>query len=354
MTRPDDDGRRQPPSPTSALPRRRFLGLASSAAVGVGLGVPLVGCGGGESTPAVEAPAVHLQPTARVAVMRDAAAVEDASRVAGLVQRAVGAATGQSDPMAAWKQLFTPDDVVGLKLNCVGGQGLSPTWPLVDAICAALREVGIPDENIIIWEQNEKRLRASGFEPREEGPGPRIIATDLHPENQAQWHEPESVSSGKVTTHLTRILTRRTTATINVGVLKQHDIAGVSVALKNLTGCISNMYDYHADACDPYVADVAAIPEIRERTRLHIIDGLTAQAKLGPEYESRWAWPFGGVLAGTDPVAIDRVAWDIIEERRAELGLKTLKKKRIEPRWIATAGRYGLGTSEREKIEVLT
>jgi uncharacterized protein (DUF362 family) len=352
MKRPDEFPPVLAPTPSLELPRRRFLGLASSAAVGVGLGVPLVGCG--EKGSSAGAPAVHLQSPSQVAVMRDAAAVNDASRVAGLVQRAVSAATGQSDPAAAWRQLFTPEDVVGLKLNCVGGKGLSPTWPLVDAICAALREVGIPDENIIIWEQNEKRLRAAGFEPREEGPGPRIIATDLDPKRQPEWHEPESVTSGKVTTHLTRILTRRTTATINVGVLKQHEIAGLSAALKNMTGAISNMYDYHADACDPYVADVYAIPAIREHTRLHIIDALTAQARLGPEYQARWAWPFGGVIAGVDPVAIDRIALDIIEERRAELGLQTLKQRRIEPRWIGTAGRYGLGTSEREKIEVLT
>lgn len=355
MRRPAGPPLVQVVKPTIELPRRRFLGLAGSAAVGVGLGLPLVGCGDKEgAATGVGAPAVHLQSSSRVAVIRDAQAVADTSRVADMVNRAVAAATGQSDALQAWKQLFTPEDVVGLKLNCVGGRGLSPTWPLVDAICAALREVGIPDESIFIWEQNEKRLRASGFEPHEEGPGPRIIATDLDPQRQDEWHEPVSVTSGKVTTHLTTIITRRTTATINVGVLKQHTIAGLSAALKNMTGAISNMYDYHADTCDPYVADVMAIPAIRDHTRLHIIDALTAQAELGPEYQARWAWPFGGVMAGVDPVAIDRIAWDIIEERRAELGLRTLTQRGLEPRWIATAGRYGLGTSEREKIEVLT
>ncbi len=340
-----------------ALERRRFLELAGSAAVGVGLGLPLAGCGDkGQSVVAGDwqPPGPPQQPTARVAVIRDAAAVEDATRVPDLVRRAVSAAAGESDPLALWKRLFTPEDVVGLKLNCVGGAGLSPTRPVVDAIVDLLHEVGLPDENIVIWEQTEKHLRAAGYELCEEGPGPRILATDMYPREQDSWYESESVTSGKVTTTLTTILTRRLTAVINVGVLKQHDVAGISAAMKNMTGAISNMHEYHADACDPYVADVMAIPEIRDKTRLHVIDALTAQAELGPEFEARWTWPFGGVMAGTDPVAIDRVAYDIIEHRRAQLGLKSLKRRRIEPRWIETAGRHGLGTCDLEKIEVLT
>jgi len=349
---------RRPDDPDRNMQRRRFLGVAGSAAVGVGLGLPLVGCGKDDTPPAGSwkdgPPAVHLQHAARVAVLQEAAAVGDAARVPALVRNAVAAATGTSEPLQGFKQLFTPDDVVGLKLNCVGGAGLSPTRPLVDALVDVLREIGLPDENIVIWEQNEKRLVAAGYELNANGPGPRVLATDMDPKTQSEWHEAESVTSGKVTTHLTRILTRRLTSVINVGVLKQHDIAGISAAMKNMTGAISNMYDYHADACDPYVADVMAIPEVRDKTRLHVIDALTAQAERGPEHTARWAWPFGGVMAGTDPVAIDRIAWDIIEERRRELGLRTLKKARIEPRWIDTAAGYGLGTSEREKIEVVT
>ena len=42
------------------------------------------------------------------------------------------------------------------------------------------------------------------------------------------------------------------------GVVKDHDLAGVSAGLKNWYGVIHNPNKYHDSCCDPYVADVVA------------------------------------------------------------------------------------------------
>src|SRR5687767_11678890 len=44
----------------------------------------------------------------------------DAPLVAEMLGRGMSALTGETDRRAAWSRLFTPDDVVGIKVNCSG------------------------------------------------------------------------------------------------------------------------------------------------------------------------------------------------------------------------------------------
>ena len=49
----------------------------------------------------------------------------------------------------AWRQLFSERDVVGIKINCLAGKGLSTSPELVDAIIENLKKAGIKKQNII-------------------------------------------------------------------------------------------------------------------------------------------------------------------------------------------------------------
>jgi len=101
------------------------------------------------------------------------------------------------------------------------------------------------------------------------------------------------------------------------------------------------------------VADVYALPAIRQKVRLHICDGLNAQYEGGPSYMPQWMWPFNGLLVARDPVALDYVGWNIIEKKRAELGMKSLRELRREPRYILTAAdaEHRLGICDPKRIE---
>jgi uncharacterized protein (DUF362 family) len=83
-----------------------------------------------------------------------------------------------------------------------------------------------------------------------------------------------------------------------------------------------------------------------------VVDGLVAQCHGGPAHSPRWAWPWGGLLVSRDPVALDRVVQEVVEERRRELGLPSLAAEGREPRWLATAARLGLGEAARDRITV--
>ena len=159
--------------------------------------------------------------------------------------------------------------------------------------------------------------------------------------------------SGNVGSLVSRTLTRTCDAVINVPVLKDHGIAGVTMALKNLFGAIHNPNKYHGNVGDPYVADVFMLPPIRQKVRLTVCDAMTAQYDGGPSYMPQWTWPFHGLLVAADPVALDAVGWQIIERKRAEKGMPPLKALHREPVYIRTAAdaRHRLGTNDPARIQ---
>ena len=129
-------------------------------------------------------------------------------------------------------------------------------------------------------------------------------------------------------------------------------LAGVGCGMKNLYGAIHNPNRYHENNCDPWVADVSAHPFVRGKLRLVLCDALTAQFHGGPARSAAHQWRPGTVLAATDPVALDRVAQEIIDARRAAAGLRSLAEASRPPRWLATAHERGLGEHRRERIEL--
>ena len=254
-------------------------------------------------------------------------------------------AAGEETPVGAMRHLFRPSDVVGIKLNCIAGRGLSPSPALVGRLCDHLREAGVPARNIVIWDRTDRELSAAGYEIVRSGSGVRCMGTeDDYERTPREWGAGGSCFAG--------ILVNDLTALINVGVLKDHDLAGVSIGLKNWYGAIHNPNKHHAGGCAPYIPHLAACPLIREKLRLTVIDASTIQHQGGPARNPRWSATWNGVLASTDPVAVDAVGWRVIETHRKEAGLPSLAEEKREPTWIAAAGRLGLGQAEIGKIQL--
>ena len=61
-----------------------------------------------------------------------------------------------------WSQLFNKNDVVGLKINCLAGRGLSTSAELVDSVIERLREAGVAKQNIIVWDRMDRDLEHAG------------------------------------------------------------------------------------------------------------------------------------------------------------------------------------------------
>ena len=323
--------------------RRDVLRLAGALLVGGGRGF---GRDARPSDPAVAGKSkVVISRDAKLQVQKSGV---DSARLLNVLDRAMQAMCGCDSPLEAWRKVVRPGETVGLKVNCLAGKGNATRVELVNAICERLQQAGIKD--IIIWDRLNADLESARFRVVERGSGVRCFGND------ALGYESELVSFGSAGSLMSRTLTQACDAVINLPVLKDHGIAGVTIALKSMFGAIHNPNKYHLNVGDPYVADVFMLPPIRQKVRLHICDATTGQYEGGPSYMPQWTWPYNGLIVSRDPVALDHLGWQIIEKKRTEMGMKSLKELKREPTYITTAAdsRHQLGTNDPNRIEVVT
>jgi uncharacterized protein (DUF362 family) len=271
----------------------------------------------------------------------------DSGRLLKMLDRAVQVLYATDTPLEAWKKVARPGEVVGLKVNGLAGRGISTSVILVEVVCARLQDAGIPQKDIIIWDRLNADLERSGF---------RVATRHDHIRcfgNDSLGFEEELAIYGSVGSCLSKTITQVCDAVINLPVLKDHGIAGVTMALKNMFGAIHNPNKYHLNIGDPYVADVNMLPPIRQKVRLHICDATTAQYEGGPSYMPQWTWPCNSLLLSRDPVALDYTGWQMLEQKRAEKGMKSLRELGRAPGYIATAAdtNHRLGTNDPSQIE---
>ena len=69
-------------------------------------------------------------------------------------------------PVAAMRRLFRPTDVVGIKVNCLGGRGVSTRPEVALQLAALLQAAGVPADRIYIWDRTDRELREAGFAGR--------------------------------------------------------------------------------------------------------------------------------------------------------------------------------------------
>lgn len=291
------------------------------------------------------------QAKSRVVIARDEALLSAAPREhAELLRKLLNASmqklTQTPNAAAGWRSCFGPKDYVGIKVNTLG---LSTQPAVVDAIVAGLRAADVPAENIIIWDRLDVELTAAGFKLNKSRSGVQCRGTDA--EQMGAGYQRRVESNGQIGSCFSRIIAEQVTALISVPVLKDHDLAGASLGMKNFYGAIHNPNKYHDKNCDPYVADLVAHRFIRPKWQLTICDGTRAQYHGGPARHPGYTWPLAGLIVSDDFVAADAVAADLIDAERKANGLPTLAEAGRPVRHIATAGSRGLGQADLRRIE---
>lgn len=294
----------------------------------------------------------------RVVIARDPALHSadgklDEARVITLLDRAVTAYTGRDKPVEAWKQIIAKggaqNKVIGIKTNGLGGRGISTHSALVFAIAHKLEEAGVKSGNILIWDRNARDLQVCGFTISTDPERLRCYGSDV------SGFEEEHASWGMAKIRLSKILTRECAMVIGVPILKDHSMSGVTFAMKNMFGVVDRPQDLHPGGCNPGVADLNCVPVIREKVRFTIGDAMSSVYDGGPGFHPERLWYPNALIVGEDRVAIDHTAWQMIENKRAEAGMKTLEAAGRPPRYIATAAdaAHSLGTNDPGKIHVM-
>ncbi|MBN1996974.1 DUF362 domain-containing protein [candidate division KSB1 bacterium] len=249
---------------------------------------------------------------------------------------------------AVWADLFSQRDVVGLKVNCLAGKGLSTHPFLVEAVIQRLLQAGVEAHKIIVWDRLDRDLERAGYSLYYGRSKSQCYGTNR------VGYSGQIVEFGSAGSLVSRIISDLCTAVINLPVLKDHGIVGVSVGMKNFFGAINNPNKYHDNIGDPYVADVNMFPDIRNKTRLTICDALTPQYEGGPPFMPQWTWQMDSLMVAQDMVALDYTGWQIIEQQREFNNLPSLEASGRKPSYIHTAAdeKHLLGTDDPAKIFV--
>jgi uncharacterized protein (DUF362 family) len=163
-----------------------------------------------------------------------------------------------------------------------------------------------------------------------------------------------------------RFITREVNKLVSVPVLKDHQSAGVTLALKNLShGLVNNVSRSHSspslNACNAFIPAVVAMPVIRNKAVLHILDGVKGVYHGGPFSRPQFVWEHSTLYFATDPVALDHIGWDVIDAKRVSVGMNKLVESPTDqfstfvhrqPEHVEIAGALGLGEWDRAKIDL--
>ena len=389
--------------PSDRYSRRKFFGTAAVAAAGAALAPRLIGQEKAQNERPPAAPPAEIKtnidevrsiprvatsmpgkyPGKVVRVKTGANPVGqkiDGARIAREVEAGMARLTGEKTMAKAWGQFVGPKDVVGIKVNPIGEKILSTKPEVVDAVIAGLLAAGVKKQNIIVWDRRHFELLDAGLGP-ERFPGIRVMGTEMKGPNGGFYDEKGELwakdnidrealpyvaeveekydkelmgymlNEGKAS-YFSRIVTSTVTKIINVPILKNAG-ATTTCCLKNLSyGSVSNTSRLHK-LWMKSVAEPVAFPPLRDKVVLNVVDGLQACYDGGPGANPKFIYDANLLLFGTDPVAVDSVAHDIIVKERMARGTQQIDNKAKSGAFLFIAEGLGLGVAAKEKIELI-
>ena len=294
----------------------------------------------------------------KVVIARDASlhgtgTQPDEQKVLDLLDKAMAAYTGREKPIEMWKSIIPADilagKTIGLKVNGLGGRGISTHAALTLAVAERLQQAGVRAGNILVWDRGARDIAACGMTVNTDASRVRVYGNDVG------GYEEEPVACGSVQIRLAKILTRECAMVINLPILKDHEMAGITFSMKNMYGVVDKPFLLHGNKCNPSVADVNVIPIVRQKVCFTIGDAISSVYDGGPGFKPERLWYPNALVIGEDRVAVDHTAWQMIERKRAEVGVPTLEAVGRKPDYIAVAAdaAHRLGTCDPARIRLM-
>ena len=279
------------------ITRRDFLRAAAGTAAAAALGPGIL-------------KEARAQATAKVVLIRKADVLAQPDKMQGILEsmldEAVKALLGAGEPLEGWRKLVKSSDVVGVKSNHWGK--LPTPKPLEEAVKSRLLAVGVAGENMSIADRG-------------------VMENPVF---------------------------QKATALVNVRPLRTHHWAGVGTCLKNYIQFVPNRSSYHPEACAA-LGSIWHLPAVEGKTRLNILSALTPQfyGRGANFFDTRYVWSYGGLIMGTDPVAVDAVGAHLLQVKRTAFFGED-RALDVPPSHIIVADKkYNLGVSDLGRIQVV-
>ena len=298
-----------------------------------------------------------------------------------MMERGMAELTGAPSWQEAWRTMFEKGDVVAVKMSPVGGPGLCSDAAVLHSIFDGLNQAGVSNQNIIVFSRYHDELIECGMDkwlrPQIclEAPSQRYdeVQLDMGGYDESQYMEMALIKPGENLndphfrrSYVAKTVTQHANKIINLPVLKHHQSAGVTIALKNMShGCVNNVNRSHftptLNACGVFIPSVVSLPVFRQRFVLQIVDAVRASYHGGPGGKRQFVWEPKTLYFGTDPVAIDKTGLKVIDAKRKQVGMAPIALSKpdkdshflnCQVEHIEIAGQLGLGEFSDDKIQV--
>ncbi len=340
--------------------------------------------------------------------------------------------TGEKTLKNAWSSLFSSEDVVGIKINCLGAPKISSSIASINEVIAGLKSAGVKENNIIVWDHADGAFRRTGLKINRSSRGVRIHGTSRKSGTLVPWVEgydknvylelefgtlkryrelmkknftrngthreifnsitwlwmlialgnkkaqkykkevrrlymdyndrkgvkklAEEVADkfNDITikdenrSYFSKIVTRDINKLINIAVLKHNEDSGVTFCLKNVAlGVTTNKVRFHIDYCAIAISEIMSFPCIKDKLVLNIGEAakISTVSVLGAQlaFDKR-------IFFSYDPVAVDRIGLDLLEKKRMEQNLPSIRDISTH---IKTCAKKGIGTDNPELIDLV-
>lgn len=302
-----------------------------------------------------------------------------------MMERGMRALTGDAKAVDSWRRFISPDDIVGVKVNVVGRPWVVSSHPIVAEVVRNLMAVGVKPAQIYIYDRFQDQLDEANYAPHLPE-GVNYYASERANENVDRLNydpgvyvEADMFGEEDTRSNMMKLISQKLTKIINIPNMKDHGATGVTGCLKNIAyGGFSNVARTHDRGVShtlSFVGELANVEPIRSRTVLQIMDGLRGVWHGGPGARTlKYVFFPRTIMFGTDPVAIDRLLLDIVDDERKRRGAISIwnrdestldfnnGKKRDEdpntniiirePRHVEYAGKLGLGVHDIRKIQI--
>jgi hypothetical protein len=241
--------------------------------------------------------------------------------------------TGRRTVADAWRSFIPDGAVVGIKLDRYGAETIGTTPVIVQTILRSLTTAGVKPDQVMLIDADP------------------IFASETQTLGAPFGWGEAGFDVGAGDDHFAAAL-ERVDVLINVSFLKQDNVCGMSACMKNVTlHFIQHPVQYFRDDCSPFIGAILNQPALRPKLRLNLVDALRIVYDEGPVATETNVHGAGSIILGFDPVAVDTVALELLNQIRSDRNLPVVGGADQSLDYIISAGSLGLGVPYIESID---
>lgn len=293
------------------------------------------------------------------------------SRVKHLLDAALKQYTGK-DSSSIWKGLLKKSDRVGIKIHTQPGALMSTRPEVVEALIESLEASGISRQQVVIFDRYAPQMEIAGYRCGVRRDGVTVASTIPSPGHDQKavitfpipgkliWGDLEfdktiSDKEDQISTksYFSQIVTQKVDKWINVGVPMNDPNLGVYGCQLSASLSIIDNYrrlEHPSFTREESLTDLLKQDPIQKKCILHILDALLAQCAGGPLFDPSYCWPMASIYISRDPVALDSLALEQINQHRPRVEVAPLKD---QVAYLKSAEEAGLGVADTTRIDIV-